>query len=100
MGDDDPRPKVFLSYARADRAQAERLAAALEATGFVVWWDTLLEGGAAFAKSIESSLETCDAVVVAWSPASVSSDWVLDEAAHGRDLRKLVPVSFDGTGPP
>jgi hypothetical protein len=32
--------------------------------------------------------------------ASVESDWVLDEAAKGRDLRKLVPVSFDGTAPP
>src|ERR1700741_414122 len=100
MGEADPQPTVFLSYARADRAQAARLAAALETAGFVVWQDTMIEGGAAFAKSIESALETCDAVVVAWSPGSVSSDWVLDEAARGRDLKKLVPVSLDGTGPP
>ena len=39
-------------------------------------------------------------MVVLWSGTSVASDWVLDEAAHGRDLHKLVPVSIDGTLPP
>lgn len=100
MGDADKPPTVFLSYARADRDQAERLAAALETAGLNVWWDTLIEGGAAFAKSIETSLETCDAVVACWSRSSVASDWVLDEAGRGRDLRKLVPVTLDGTEPP
>ncbi len=37
---------------------------------------------------------------MAWSRASVTSDWVLDEASQGREMRKLVPVSFDGTLPP
>ncbi|HEY7740137.1 MAG TPA: toll/interleukin-1 receptor domain-containing protein, partial [Steroidobacteraceae bacterium] len=100
MGESVSRPAVFLSYARADQDRAARLAAALEAGGFDVWWDALIEGGAAFAKSIEAALEKCDAVIVVWSRASVASDWVLDEAARGRDLRKLVPVSIDGTEPP
>ncbi len=73
---------------------------ALEAAGLNLWWDAQIEGGAAFAKSIEAALEECDAVIVVWSAKSVGSDWVLDEAAKGRDLRKLVPVSFDGTEPP
>ena len=100
MQADSVRPTVFLSYARADQEQAVKLAKALEAAGFNLWWDALIEGGAAFAKSIEAALDSCDAVIVVWSRASVGSDWVLDEAAKGRDLRKLVPVSFDGTGPP
>ncbi len=94
------RPTAFLSYARADQAQAAKLAAALQAAGLKLWWDALIEGGAAFAKSIEAALHDCDAVIVLWSTTSVGSDWVLDEAAKGRDLRKLVPVSIDGTGPP
>lgn len=94
------RLTAFLSYARADQAQAAKLAEALEAAGFSVWRDTLIEGGAAFARSIEAALESCDAVIVAWSRTSVASDWVLDEAARGRDLHKLVPVSLDGTLPP
>ncbi len=94
------RPTVFLSYARPDQAQAAKLAQALESRGLDVWWDALIEGGAAFTESIESALDGADAVVVAWSRASVGSDWVRDEAAKGRDQRKLVPVSLDGTEPP
>ncbi len=94
------RLTVFLSYARADQAQATRLAESLKAAGLDVWWDALIEGGAAFARSIEAALDNCNAVVVMWSRTSVASDWVLDEAARGRDLRKLVPVSLDGTLPP
>jgi len=100
MGDGKPRPTVFLSYARSDQAQVAKLAAALQAAGLDVWWDRLIEGGAAFTKSIETSLQKCDAVVACWSRASVTSDWVLDEAGRGRDLRKLVPVTLDGTEPP
>jgi TolB-like protein len=94
------RSTAFLSYARADRPDVARLVAALEAEGLALWWDQLIEGGAAFAKSIESALDGCDAVIVVWSKASVGSDWVLDEAGQGRDLRKLVAVSLDGTLPP
>jgi len=93
-------PTVFLSYARADQKQAAKLAEALEAAGLKVWWDTMIEGGAVFSKSIEAALSSSDAVIVGWSRTSVESDWVLDEAAKGRDFRKLVPVSFDGTAPP
>ena len=95
-----PRPTVFLSYSRADQAQAQRLAQVLEEAGLQVWWDTLIEGGAAFAKSIEAALVASDAVIVLWSRNSIASDWVLDEAARGRDLKKLVPLSIDGTEPP
>lgn len=91
---------VFLSYSRADQARASQLADALGQAGLTVWWDSLIEGGASFAKSIEAALQASDAVVVLWSGTSVASDWVLDEAAHGRDLHKLVPISIDGTLPP
>ncbi len=99
-GAESPRPTVFLSYSRADQAHAGRLAQALEDAGLQVWWDTLIEGGAAFAKTIEAALAASDAVIVLWSRHSVASDWVLDEAARGRDLKKLVPLSIDGTEPP
>ncbi|MEO8365128.1 MAG: TIR domain-containing protein [Pseudoxanthomonas sp.] len=94
------RPTVFLSYSRADQAQARMLAQALEEAGLQVWWDTLIEGGAAFAKTIEAALAASHAVIVLWSANSIASDWVLDEAARGRELKKLVPLSIDGTEPP
>ncbi|MFO0041124.1 MAG: toll/interleukin-1 receptor domain-containing protein, partial [Pseudomonadota bacterium] len=96
----DRRKSVFLSYSRADQALAQRLAATLQQAGFEVWWDTLIEGGEAFAKSIEAALEASDAVIVLWSKTAAASDWVLDEAARARDLKKLVPLGIDGTDPP
>ncbi len=94
------RALIFISYARADRPRVAPLADALKAMGFDVWWDALIEGGAGFASAIEAKLDAADAVVVAWSAASVGSDWVRDEAAHARDRKRLVPVSIDGTQAP
>jgi TolB-like protein/Tfp pilus assembly protein PilF len=91
---------VFLSYSRADQDRARVLAQALEQAGLQVWWDTLIEGGVAFAKTIEAALVASDAVIVLWSGNSIASDWVLDEAAHGRQMKKLVPLSLDGTESP
>ena len=93
-------PAIFLSYAHADRAKAQRLASVLEQLGYIVWWDALVEGGSRFAKSIDEALDKADAVVVLWSKHSVESDWVRDEAAQGRDRQRLVPLSLDGTVPP
>jgi hypothetical protein len=36
---------VFISYAKADRSLASKLAAMLEAEGWKVWWDTTLIPG-------------------------------------------------------
>lgn len=93
-------PAIFLSYAHADRAKAQRLATALEQSGYTVWWDALIEGGSRFAHSIDEALRKADAVVVLWSKHSIASDWVRDEAAQGRDRHRLVPLSLDGSMPP
>jgi TolB-like protein/Tfp pilus assembly protein PilF len=91
---------VFLSYARVDEAPARRLATALEQCGYRVWWDALIEGGAAFSRSIAEALEAADAVIVLWSATSIESDWVRDEAAQGRERHRLVPLSLDRSMPP
>ena len=104
MTDETPqarsRANLFLSYARADRARAEKLIAALTKHGYELWWDARLEGGSAFAESIADALKTADAVLVLWSQSSITSDWVRDEAAVGRDRKRLVPLSLDGVEPP
>jgi hypothetical protein len=92
--------RLFLSYAREDRDEVALLAGSLEQAGFRVWWDAALEGGHHFAAEIERELEAADAVVVVWSAASVQSNWVLDEAMHGRDRGCLIPVRFDDSQPP
>jgi len=91
---------VFLSYSRADQKQALLIVRALEAGGFHVWWDGLLEGGERFSSTTEAALENARAVVVLWSKTSATSHWVHDEATRGRDTGRLVPVSLDGSLPP
>ena len=100
MASEPSKPTVFLSYAHADGKRAQQLAAALTRRGYTLWWDGLIEGGASFAKSIREALEAADAVVVLWSKISIESDWVADEAAQGRDRKRLVPLSLDGSLPP
>ena len=73
---------------------------ALEQQGFAVWWDGLLEGGDNFLPTTEAALQNADAVVVLWSKTSIDSHWVRDEATVGRERRRLVPLSMDGSQPP
>lgn len=91
---------VFLSYDRDDEHKAQTFVSALESQGFSIWWDGLISGGFAFADRIEEALTECDVVVVLWSINSSHSHWVRDEASHGRDRNRLVPVSIDGTKAP
>ncbi|QNM82380.1 TIR domain-containing protein [Sphingomonas sabuli] len=92
--------RIFLSYAREDRASIEGLAAALFGAGHDVWWDRQIGGGTRFSEEIDAALRDCDAVVVLWSPAAAASTWVLDEAAEGRDAGKLVPITLGEFRPP
>lgn len=92
--------RIFLSYAREDRACAERLASVLEEAGHQVWWDRHIDGGEDFGQEIEAELDKADVVLVAWSKESVGSRWVRDEAAVGGDSGRLVPVTIDGSRPP
>jgi adenylate cyclase len=92
--------KVFLSYARDDAPVAKQLAEGIGHAGHEVWWDRHLQGGSRFASEIDQQLKTAEAVVVLWTEASVDSAWVQDEAAEGRDSKRLVPVTVGGVRPP
>jgi len=86
---------IFLSYASEDRERVRPLAEALETKGYQVWWDRGLAAGDDYARVIGAALEQARLVIVCWTPASVASIWVRDEAARARDAGKLVPVMFD-----
>jgi adenylate cyclase len=92
--------RIFLSYAREDVETARKLAGALADAGETVWWDRHVHGGANFSNEIDRELKNAEVVVVLWSPASISSAWVQDEAAEGRDSGRLVPAILDSTKPP
>ena len=95
-----PMANVFLSYDHEDLAIANPLVQMLEKAGHTVWFDRHIHGGAQYSRKIEQALDVADAVVVLWSPRSLESAWVRDEAADGRDRGKLVPITVEGVASP
>jgi hypothetical protein len=91
---------IFISYAREDRAAAERIARGLNGMGLEVFWDTEIPPGQTWADYIEGKLTQCRAVIVLWSESSTKSQWVREEARMGREKAKLIPVLLDGTPAP
>jgi hypothetical protein len=76
-------------------ARAKQLAAVLSEQGWTVWWDRQLQAGESWANQLEQALDSAGCVIVLWSANSVSSVWVIEEAAYARELGKLVPVQLD-----
>lgn len=86
---------IFLSYATPNRPTAKVLAAVLSTKGLSVWWDREIPPGQTFDSVIEMALGSAKCVIVLWSSASVSSDWVKVEAAEGARRGVLVPALIE-----
>jgi TolB-like protein len=93
-------PQVFVSYARADKRQVQRLIAALRQTAFKPWWDDDIPPGASWEETIEKALASADAVIVCWSPVSVASENVRSEARRARAKGRLVQLFIAPCEPP
>lgn len=68
---------IFLSYANADLPRVQPLIAALEPHGWSVWWDRTILPGQTYDQVIDKALEEARCVLVVWSTASITSDWVV-----------------------
>ncbi|MDE2139231.1 MAG: TIR domain-containing protein [Gammaproteobacteria bacterium] len=86
---------VFVSYARADKARVAPLVAAIEAKGWSVWWDPEITPGQEFDDQIDAEINAAKAVLVVWTPTSVTSRWVRGEAREAAERGILVPVRFE-----
>jgi hypothetical protein len=91
---------IFISYSREDRDRARTFADALASEGFHVWWDNALHSGETFDEVIERQLRAAKAVVVLWSPRSVTSRWVRAEATLADRRSKLAPVIIEACDRP
>ena len=91
---------VFVSYARPNEPQAQRVAEALRAVGYEVWRDDELPAHRAYADVIEERLRSANAVIVLWTAEAIKSEWVRAEADAARAARMLVQVTMDGSLPP
>jgi formylglycine-generating enzyme required for sulfatase activity len=83
---------VFISYKREERARCERIHEKLKALGLDVWFDVRLTAGKSFDREIEGTVKGAKAVVVLWSPASVESEWVREEAGVGKARDVLAAI--------
>src|SRR5262249_46704109 len=91
---------IFISYHNEDRPRAQKLAKALESSGWSVFWDRRIPIGKTWPDMIGKELEESGCVVVLWSKTSINSDWVREEAEHAKQRRVLVPVLIDKVLPP
>jgi len=94
---DSPVKKVFLSYARADRGHAQRLADRLRQAGLAVWDpEQELLPGSDFTANLKHALDKAEAVIVLVSPDAMASRSVSHEieyALGAKRLRgRLIPV--------
>jgi hypothetical protein len=91
---------IFISYSKADRDRARRLADAFEAHGYSVWWDNKIPHGKTWRDVIGQALADARCVVVLWSKESIDSDFVHEEATYAKKRGKLVPVFIDPVDSP
>ena len=91
---------IFVSYARPDEPQAERVAEALRSQGYRVWRDDELPAHRSYADVIEERIKSANAVVVLWSAKAARSQWVRAEADAARAAGTLVQATIDGGIPP
>ncbi len=94
------KEQIFISYARNDLPWVQKLVRQLELYGLTVWWDRTIPPGKSFEEVITTALDNAMCVVVVWSGASVSSEWVKAEAEEGRSRGILCPVMIEDVKPP
>ncbi|HAY06476.1 MAG TPA: toll/interleukin-1 receptor domain-containing protein [Hyphomonas sp.] len=93
-------PAIFVSYKRDDLAQVQRLVQCLRSEGLDVWWDQDLAPDDPWEATIERQLDLSKVVIVAWSPAAVSSENVKAEARRARQSGKLLQTFVKPCDPP
>ncbi|MCY1074313.1 toll/interleukin-1 receptor domain-containing protein [Archangium lansingense] len=91
------RPKVFISYTRADEPLAAKLYSTLKSKSFDPWFDKQsLEGGDPWDQEIESGLSDTDFVLVIYSRALIHQwdGYVNKEIGLARERAKYVRGKF------
>jgi TIR domain/Bacterial SH3 domain len=91
---------VFISYSRDNQEVVRRLAEAVKALGYDVWWDDQLPPHLAYGDLIQQKIGGAKAAIVVWSTNAAASEWVRAEADMARGQRKLIQTTIDGAEPP
>lgn len=87
---------VFISYSRRDFEFVRRLADALQARGKEVWIDIEgLRDAEVFPAALRVAIESSDSFVFVITPASVRSEYCINEVEHAVQTgKRIVPVAL------
>ncbi|HTB67662.1 MAG TPA: toll/interleukin-1 receptor domain-containing protein [Steroidobacteraceae bacterium] len=91
---------VFISYSHKDTDFVRDLVKPLEAEGFSVWWDHTIPPGRTWDDVIARGIREAKACIIVWSPNSVISDWVKEEATLAKEGGKYLPIQIAADLPP
>jgi len=91
---------LFISYSRSNRDAVRRLADAVTALGYVVWWDEELPAHLSYGEVITAKIGEAKAALVVWSREAAASEWVRAEADLARNQKKLIQTAIDDCTPP
>ena len=91
--------QIFISYARADYAQVQKICDALRSNNISFWIDTKdLPMGGDFPAHIAEAIENAKIIVFVSSEQSSCSEWVTREVLYAAKKRKnIFPVRLDDT---
>jgi hypothetical protein len=93
---------TFISYSRADKEFALKLALELRSSGLDIWLDQLdIPTGARWDDEVEQALKECEIFMVILTPASSASDNVKDEIGYAIDTGKyILPILLENADVP
>lgn len=91
---------VFLSYSHKDTDLVRDLVRYLEREGFSVWWDHTIPPGKTWDDVIARGIREAKACIIVWSPDSIVSDWVKEEATLAKEAGKYLPIQVGTDQPP
>src|SRR5580658_1040868 len=91
---------IFISYSHKDTDFVRDLVRFVEAEGFSVWWDHTIPPGKTWDDVIARGIREAKACIIVWSPDSVISDWVKEEATLAKEGGKYLPIQVGTDQPP
>jgi len=91
---------IFICYSKTDITFASQLEKRLQEEGWSVFIDRKTPVGRRWHKEIEKELHAAKVVIVLWSEKLCDSDYVLEEAEHGKRKDILFPAFIESVDYP
>ncbi|MBY6047726.1 toll/interleukin-1 receptor domain-containing protein [Vannielia litorea] len=86
---------TFVSYSSKDRALVRSIKTSIEGNGLSLWWDQDIQAGAEWRSEIKKNLNDASVVLTFWTPQSVDSLAVVEEASIAQSKKKLVHAKVE-----